>query len=228
MSEYQCCEPTTWEKAAEQAAAYVSSIRSSINPLVQIEKNLTLLRDEHKHCEDRFAFVGTDALSGYMIFVPTDKTMTLDHVCRVLAQKQHDYGHDNIAWGGRQGLVLRMHDKLARIRNLESRTVDSEAANEPLADSWLDLVGYAIIGVMWERGTFMLPLAADVVEANAADVIAPTEQADQTRLAPTTQEIRNIVLDTLSGFQAYKATLKILREARASGDLDFLLEHVHG
>jgi hypothetical protein len=53
-----------------------------------------------------------------------------------------------------------MDDKIARIGNLESR--DIAAQNESLSDSYLDLMGYSIIGWMFVKGTFTLPLEKDL------------------------------------------------------------------
>ena len=50
--------------------------------------------------------------------------------------------------------MVRLHDKVARLENLlgSSRTPN----NESIEDNVLDLVGYACIGMMWERKTFLL------------------------------------------------------------------------
>jgi hypothetical protein len=82
-------------------------------------------------------------------------------ICEKITTKQRDYGHLNIVSYGTAGLCVRLADKLARLENL-IRT-DREPANEPIADTWMDLVGYSLIGLMWTDGSFMLDLAEDVV-----------------------------------------------------------------
>lgn len=82
----------------------------------------------------------------------------LNTLATTLVDKQHDYGHDNILWGGPEGVLVRAHDKIARLKNLMGR---DEPANESLRDSWLDLAGYAIIGIMLLDGTFTRTLAVD-------------------------------------------------------------------
>jgi hypothetical protein len=79
-----------------------------------------------------------------------------DHLVSTLVRKQRDYGHNNIAKYGRQGLIIRVHDKIARLENLVAK--NSTAANEPIEDTILDIAGYSAIGMMWEAGTFLLPL----------------------------------------------------------------------
>jgi len=73
-----------------------------------------------------------------------------------LVRKQRDYGHHNIAKYGRKGIIIRVHDKIARLENLTGQQL--EAANEPIEDTILDIAGYSAIGIMWETGTFLLPL----------------------------------------------------------------------
>ncbi len=84
----------------------------------------------------------------------------------ILVRKQHDYGHENIARFGRFGILVRCHDKVARMQNL--LTGNRTPQNEPLVDTFADLLGYSAIGMMWEKGWFMLPLAEDIPPRVAA------------------------------------------------------------
>lgn len=95
-------------------------------------------------------------------------------VVNVIASKQADYGHGNIERFGTQGLVVRLSDKVERLLNLLGKNREPSATGgslgrvaESLADTWLDIVGYSIIGVMWEHGTFMLPLERDLPEVQS-------------------------------------------------------------
>ncbi len=84
---------------------------------------------------------------------PVDMIM---HISDILIRKQHDYGHENIARFGRTGLLVRVHDKIARLENLAAKQVPP--GNESVEDNYIDVIGYAAIGVMWERGWFMLDM----------------------------------------------------------------------
>lgn len=84
------------------------------------------------------------------------KPFTVAEVTETLIRKQRDYGPENIRRFGRQGLMVRMHDKIARLENLE--TTGRSPDNETVVDNLLDVVGYAAIGIMWETGTFLNPL----------------------------------------------------------------------
>jgi hypothetical protein len=71
----------------------------------------------------------------------------------LLIRKHHDYGPTNISdspYGPIPGLVTRIWDKLARIRNLTQNS--STPNNESLEDSFADTANYAIIGMLVLRG----------------------------------------------------------------------------
>lgn len=87
-----------------------------------------------------------------------------EHIAAVLVRKQTDYGHENIARFGNGGLLVRVHDKIARLENLAARGQDPK--NESISDNYGDLVGYSAIGMMWNQETFMLPLEVTVAESN--------------------------------------------------------------
>lgn len=63
----------------------------------------------------------------------------------VLDSKQKDYGSANISAFGEYGVLVRVWDKVARLRNLIG---NRSPKNESLEDSWLDLANYAIIGLL--------------------------------------------------------------------------------
>jgi hypothetical protein len=53
--------------------------------------------------------------------------------------------------------LVRCHDKMARLKNLQLSR-GGAAQNESVADTYLDIIGYSAIGMMWERGWFLLDL----------------------------------------------------------------------
>ena len=79
-------------------------------------------------------------------------------ISAILVRKQRDYGHTNIARFGRAGLLVRCHDKVARLENLLGAGRVPE--NETVVDNFIDVIGYSAIGIMWEKGWFLLPLPA--------------------------------------------------------------------
>lgn len=67
----------------------------------------------------------------------------------LIESKHHDYGPHNIArspGGPLNGLRVRMHDKLARINHLVDNGAQPE--HESLRDSFVDMAGYAVIGLL--------------------------------------------------------------------------------
>ena len=89
-----------------------------------------------------------------------------------LAEKQRAYGHDNILRFGVTGLLVRCHDKVARMENL---TGQYNPEWEPLDDTFKDLMGYAIIGIMLDFGTFTLPLGGELGEASVQHAHQPSD-----------------------------------------------------
>lgn len=69
---------------------------------------------------------------------------------QTLDRKQRDYGSSNIAAFGEYGVMVRVWDKVSRLRNLLQNVKDP--ANESVEDTWLDLANYAIIGLLCRRG----------------------------------------------------------------------------
>jgi hypothetical protein len=71
-----------------------------------------------------------------------------------LISKQADYGPKairNAPGGAELGILVRAHDKLARLENL----LGQDAPNhESYRDSWLDLAGYAFIGLLLADGAW--------------------------------------------------------------------------
>lgn len=164
----------TWEAAAQAAAGEISTematIRMSQEELARLIDTTIMgmagvIESEALMHRRRHEFIGlaVAAVNGYMQV--TGDRDALRTVTRTIAQKQHDYGHDNIARFGLVGLVVRLNDKAARLINLIHRSgspaARAQARNEPLADTWLDICGYCVIALMWIDSTFLLPLAAD-------------------------------------------------------------------
>ena len=74
-------------------------------------------------------------------------------IAEVVIAKQHDYGHDNILAFREQGVIVRLWDKLARLKNLIWVNPDNPK-NESIEDTFTDIAGYAIIGLMLRNNTF--------------------------------------------------------------------------
>lgn len=73
-----------------------------------------------------------------------------------LIRKQKDYGPDAIMRFGSNGILVRTHDKVARLENLKKNGF--EPNNESVQDGYMDLLGYAALGIILEEGQFTLPI----------------------------------------------------------------------
>ena len=86
-----------------------------------------------------------------------DTWMLQEQMTETLIKKQRDYGHHNIARFGRHGILVRCHDKVARLKNLHLNHYGT-AVNEGIMDTYVDIIGYSAIGMMWEREWFLLEM----------------------------------------------------------------------
>jgi hypothetical protein len=84
------------------------------------------------------------------------KQWSKEGMVELLVRKQRDYGHSNIMEFGHVGIAIRLCDKLARLDTLLNNGATPQ--NESLLDTWMDLVGYAVISEMLAMDTFELEL----------------------------------------------------------------------
>jgi len=91
-------------------------------------------------------------------FKQTDNPFNADDMVALICRKQHDYGHGNILNFGVIGIGVRICDKIARIKNLHQVACKANPKNESLVDSYHDIIGYAVIALMVEQGSFELKL----------------------------------------------------------------------
>ena len=68
----------------------------------------------------------------------------------VLDSKHRDYGKTNLSEFGELGLLVRLNDKIGRLKNLIAKT--DEPKNESLADTWLDSANYSLLGQLMNAG----------------------------------------------------------------------------
>ena len=86
----------------------------------------------------------------------TTGTPTAGSLYSLLRGKMEDYGWDNIRRFGKDGLIVRLHDKVARLENLgRNKAVPN---NESVLDTLDDIVGYCLIACMVETDEWELPL----------------------------------------------------------------------
>jgi len=67
-------------------------------------------------------------------------------------KKQASYGPGNIGAFGERGCLIRGYDKIQRLKRALFEDQEETLENEKLEDTWLDLLGYAAMGLMCHRG----------------------------------------------------------------------------
>lgn len=80
---------------------------------------------------------------------------TFEDAQNLLLKKHKDYGPLNIAHapgGAMNGLMVRMHDKMERLKHLTYQVPDQKPHYESIEDTLIDLANYAIIGLLVQRG----------------------------------------------------------------------------
>lgn len=78
------------------------------------------------------------------------------NIANIVIEKQRHYGKDNIKDFGEMGILIRANDKFARLKNMILNKMEN--SEEPKKDTWTDIIGYALLALMLEDGTFDLPL----------------------------------------------------------------------
>jgi len=67
-------------------------------------------------------------------------------------ERHRKYGCLNISKFGELGCLVRASDKLERLVNLLFNNRGKDAQDEPVEDSWLDMVNYAAMALLCRRG----------------------------------------------------------------------------
>ena len=95
---------------------------------------------------------------------------TLVEYLELWEEKHHDYGSENHAIWGAKGCVIRLTDKLMRLKGqyFDGRVMKNRE------NDWLDLIGYGLIGLVIERGQWPVTTLEAVME-DMKDKTAPPE-----------------------------------------------------
>ena len=163
-----------WDDAARKAVEYIDGrdhpsrmgtiekLRAVENLLIEMFFDAADGGDEatRTRVKNLWAAMGAEA---FLFAKKKNIELSVESVSEILVKKQRDYGPENIKRFGRRGLIVRMHDKVARLENLTS--TGAAPNNESIADNILDVIGYAAIGIMWEDEEFLRPLKPYAVDA---------------------------------------------------------------
>jgi len=164
--------PETWDAAAGLMAnsVDVKRTRGVRHPFyTDPHASLAAMRNEYDHFAARYygSEVDEDIASHWFQAIAimaldqaysmcSDEIETASSVLPLLRKKMEDYGYDNIDRFGLDGILVRLHDKIARLENLYGK--GETGKNESLTDTHIDIIGYCIIGCMVVRDLWRLPL----------------------------------------------------------------------
>jgi hypothetical protein len=71
-----------------------------------------------------------------------------DEVKEILKKKNRAYGDENVKIMGKLGVLTRIEEKIARLKHMIKNNIEDKESRE---DSFKDIAGFGIIGVMLER-----------------------------------------------------------------------------
>lgn len=159
----------TWEMAAynstEELYADMNaldnqstlSLREAIDSYINSKAYFSDTSPAQEH-KNRWALLSVNAFRLAKRFDAT-YLLTASEILNTVIRKQRDYGHKNISKFGITGLVIRVHDKVARVENLMQKENQANAVvGETMIDTLMDIIGYSIIAYMWLNNTFMYEL----------------------------------------------------------------------
>jgi hypothetical protein len=162
----------TWEEAAEVAVAKIYDMAivandTSVDSLIKFMRHRfdqTINGIENYNYvpqsllivdgQGLWSFIGRHALN---ILTITGWRPDKDEMIATLIRKQKDYGPENIARFGNIGLLIRMHDKIARLENIYAKCewdfnkaiAVNAVSDETIIDTLIDIMGYSAIAIMW-------------------------------------------------------------------------------
>lgn len=86
------------------------------------------------------------SLRAYVIYAGGHLAEVYTALQQTLIKKNADYGNASVKNGGSVGNYVHMTDKLSRLQNLLGK--EGKINYESVNDTWLDLAGYATIGII--------------------------------------------------------------------------------
>lgn len=116
-------------------------------------------------------------------------------VFQLVARKYADYGPDNINASGAAGVLIRLTDKMNRLYNLVG-SPDPGAVAESIEDTWKDVIGYGLIGLLLKRGLWPdSPLPVTAASGSTGGIHAEHDESHpDCRLAPEKRPITMVYL----------------------------------
>ena len=152
---------TTWNTAASEAVREMVARRAPGIDLTELRTFYDEMAQRHQEPEidtpviaAMWSHFGSRCQASAPLL--SGESLLWNTVIDTVIKKQRDYGKENILRFGQFGLIVRVHDKIARLEHLSATS--HEPNHESRIDTVLDLVGYSVLGILLARGQFELPL----------------------------------------------------------------------
>lgn len=129
-----------------------------IKELDEIVENIFHGSKDEEILEEQFFDLAIAAIVGLSYTADITHKKAIKTIFDTLIDKQKMYGHGNIAKFALPGIVIRLNDKIERLKNLKQHK--GPVLFEPIQDTWLDITGYSVIAIMWIRDWFLLEMKA--------------------------------------------------------------------
>lgn len=148
---------STWEDAAEYWVNFLwSDVSYNSYSLDDLRDHVDVMVDRYFYCDADKLFIASDWIKMAKIALSDVPEVSSERMISILCSKQNDYGPYNILKFLHKGLIMRVHDKIARLENLLGNSLG--AYNEPIEDTYIDIIGYSVIGLLLVSNQFQLPL----------------------------------------------------------------------
>ena len=106
-------------------------------------------RSEDYEKGGRFEDLKSEVSSGYPELENNFRKL-MEEQFQLFCRKQRDYGPENINAFGEYGILVRLNDKVERLKHISKEA--TKPLNESIDDTWMDIATYALIALLVRRG----------------------------------------------------------------------------
>lgn len=110
------------------------------------------LRKEDENVDKRLETMAVIAMAGYSLHTGVEPNKIANLMTDTYKRKNADYGNsfdESLDFYGVVGGLIRIGDKVNRIKSLVLKNKDAEVKDESIADTYLDLANYSIMTWLW-------------------------------------------------------------------------------
>ena len=142
---HSCSKISLPDSIIENQAESLNYIKS----LMQLYRNMLEERNiPPRALKSILRNINATAIQRFLDITGMNRRDGFKHLQNTLEKKNADYGNSAIKNGGLVGNYVRMSDKVNRLDTLLTDHSTKPHVLEPIQDTWLDLAGYATIGVI--------------------------------------------------------------------------------